>query len=800
MSIAAARTTRALRKAFLESLLRKSMSHFDMNGNGSAASQVTTNGYRINQGLADKLYSLFNGLSFFFSAYVVALAVQWKLALITMCIIPIMMGVIGTCITFDKKIEDKIGPLYSRAGTLAQDAISSVKTIHAFGAQEKIVKLYDENLEAAHKEGKKKSVIFGVLFSIQTFLVMCGTALAFWQGYRMYLSGEIPDVGKVFTVVLAVTFGSTAIITIVFQIQPITNAASSATELFSIIDTPSLLDPLANTGERPENCAGDIEIRGLSFAYPSRPTAQVLQNLSISIPAGKTTALVGPSGCGKSTIVGLLERWYQPTSGQILLDGTELSDLNINWLRSNIRLVQQEPTLFTGTVYENVVNGLTESQNDFTEDTKMEMVQEACKAAGAHEFIEKLPSGYNTQLGEGARMLSGGQRQRLSIARSIIADPKILLFDEATSALDPRAEKVVQDALTRVSKNKTTLIIAHKLATVMAADNIAVMANGNVVEQGTHRQLIERDGLYAAMVRAQDLGAQKSEGHESDTEDVESTARPVESLQRTQSAAFSQTGDQEDEELTRGTLNYSLFKCIFIMLKENSNLYGWFALLCTAYLVLAGTYPAQAILLSRLIGAFTLSPDEGQKQTNFYSLMFFVLAIGQLIGYFGIGYATNTVGQSLTHRYRHEMIQRVLNFDQDFFDCSVNSSGSLTSRLSSVPTALQDLLSANLGLMINISINILASSIIALAYGWKLGLVLIFGGITIIVAGGYGRVRLDQKLEFATEKQYAASAGIASEAVSSIRTVSSLTLERSVMREYSAVLDSIVSKVIKNLV
>ena len=697
--------------------------------------------------------------------------------------------------------------IYSRAATLAQDAIGSIKTIYTFGAQQKIVNWYDEYLQTAHKEGNKKSLIYGVLFSIQTFLVMSGTALAFWEGFRLFQSGEIQDVGTVFTVVLSVTLGATSVLSFLPQIPAITNASSSAAELFYIIDKPSLLDPLSSDGKRPTACTGEIEIRNLRFAYPTRPTAPVLQDLNLSIPSGKTTALVGPSGCGKSTLVGLLERWYQPTSGHIILDGCDIADLNTNWLRTNIRLVQQEPTLFQGTVFQNVAKGLVGKQMNLSEERQMQLIQEACMATNAHEFIENLPEGYNTQLGESGGMLSGGQRQRISIARSIISDPKILLFDEATSALDPRAEKVVQNALNRVSANKTTLVIAHKLATVMAADNIAVMANGKVVEQGNHSELLERDGLYAAMVRAQDLHADAGEqdfreepdegAYKDDSDEILDTTV---SLQRTQSEAMPKALGRKVEHLTAGTVGYSLVKCIIVMLKEHPDLYVWYSLMALVYLIVGGTYPAQAILFSRLINVFTLQGSEARQQANFYALMFFVLALANLLGYFCIGLATNTIGQTLTHRYRREMIERIVYFDLDFFDHPENSSGALTAKLSSVPSAVQELMSANLGLMVNVMVNIVASSALGIAFGWKLGLIMVFAGLSVIIAGGYIRIRLDQKLEASTEKQFASSASLATEAVTSIRTVSLLTLETSILREYSETLDAIVAKVIRSLV
>ena len=715
---------------------------------------------------------------------------------------------IGGVLSLDAPIEARITRIYSRASVLAQDALSSIKTIHAFGAQQKIITKYDDFLEESHKEGKKKSLLFGILFSVQTFMVMSGTALAFWEGFRLYQGGEIGNVGTVFTVVLSVTLGATSVMLIFPQFESISAATAAASELFSIIDKPSLLDPLSAEGMRPTSCTGDIQIRDLRFAYPSRPSVQVLQGLDLSIPAGKTTALVGPSGCGKSTLVGLLERWYDPASGHILLDGHSISDYNTKWLRSTFRLVQQEPILFQGTIFENVAKGFVDEQRNLPKEAQLKLIQEACSASNAHDFIQRLPEGYNTQVGERASMLSGGQRQRVAIARSIISNPKVLLLDEATSALDPRAERVVQDALHRVSADKTTLVIAHKLATVMAADNIAVITGGKVIEQGTHTQLIERDGLYAAMVRAQDLGAEvgESENREGlkEEEDViedvgQALNRPL-TLQRTQSRAPAKSSQQEIDHLSAETVEYSLVKCIWILLREHPDLYKWYLVTAISSIIGGGTYPAQAVIVSRLINVFTLQGSEARDQADFYALMFFVLAIANLLGYFSLGWACNTIGQAITHRVRREMVERIIYFDQDFFDRPENSSGNITSKLSSVPTSLLELMSQNLGLLLNVMVNVVSSSVLGIAFGWKLGLVIVFGGLSLLIVAGYVRIRLDQKLEASTGEQFASSAGLATEAVTSIRTISSLTLEGPVLHEYNEVLGNVVAQVIPGLI
>ena len=213
--------------------------------------------------------------------------------------------------------------------------------MHAFWAHSKVKARYDEYLGEAQKEGKKKSLPYAVLFSTEYFCVYCGVALAFWQGYRMYRSQEVPDVGKVFTVLFSVMIASSSVTTIAPQFQSFTNVSSAAAELFEILDKPSQLDPLSQDGQKPATLRGQIEIRNLRFSYPSRPGVEILKGLDLSIPAGKTTAIVGASGCGKSTLVGLLERWYERNSGDVELDGTDINQYNVQWLRKHVRLVQQ---------------------------------------------------------------------------------------------------------------------------------------------------------------------------------------------------------------------------------------------------------------------------------------------------------------------------------------------------------------------------------------------------------------------------------------------------------------------------
>ena len=272
------------------------------------------------------------------------------------------------------------------------------------------------------------------------------------------------------------------------KIQAIMQALVAGGRMFKIMDRNSKIDATSDAGTVPVSVSGTIRFEGVHFAYPSRPDITIFRDFNLEIPAGQSIALVGESGSGKSTVVSLIERFYDPLAGKVSLDGEDVAGLQVRWLRDQVGLVSQEPTLFALSIKENIKYG-KEGATDAE-------VEAAAKAANAHNFISALPDGYNTQVGERGIQLSGGQKQRVAIARAMLKDPKILLLDEATSALDAESEKVVQDALDNAMVGRTTVIVAHRLSTVRNANAIAVLQKGKVVEMGTHDELIAEDGLY----------------------------------------------------------------------------------------------------------------------------------------------------------------------------------------------------------------------------------------------------------------------------------------------------------------
>ncbi|KAL9950027.1 hypothetical protein D7B24_001160 [Verticillium nonalfalfae] len=795
LTYAAYRIIRNIRHVYLRAALSQEVAFYDFGTGGSIATQGTSNGRLINGGIAEKLGLTFQGLSAFVTAFIIAFIVQWKLTLICLCIAPATIIVMGVIATIEAGHETKILEIYAQANSFAEGVLSSARAVHAFEMRARLVHKFDEHLIEAHKVGSKISILFGIMFSAEYTIIYLGFGLAFWQGTQMLSRGEISSSGEIFTVLLSVVIAAISLTTLAPYSIDFSRAASAAAKLFSLMDRQSAIDPFDKSGEEPAETVGLVEIENVTFAYPTRPSTTVLDNFTLRVPAGKVTALVGQSGSGKSTIVGLLERWYNPKSGTIKLDGRPIETLNLNWLRKNVRLVQQEPVLFQGSVFDNIKHGLigTQWENAPVEEQR-KLVQEAAKMAFAHDFVSELPNGYDTQIGQRGGLLSGGQKQRVAIARSVVSQPKVLLLDEATSALDPHAESIVQQALDKASVGRTTIVIAHKLATIRKADNIVVMTKGRIVEQGTHEALIANDDVYANLVKIQNLAVTDTDST-SDTEIDEANASKGEDLDVSKSLTRYATSVQGRMEDQKERDNYDhhkqkgVFYVVIRLMRESPEVFWAYVFMILGCVGAAAAFPGQAILLANVMEVFTLTGDAMRSRGSFYATMFIVLAAGCLLSYFALGYSTNVVAQFLNHKLRKQSLADMLRQDLQFFDRTENNTGALTGRVDSNPQAILELMGFNIALILVAVINVASCCILAIAHDWNLGLVVVCAGLPPILTAGYLKIRFDAKLDRDMSKRYANSAAIASEAVNAIRTVSSLAIEESVLQSYTAELD-----------
>ncbi|WQF80927.1 Putative Type 1 protein exporter [Colletotrichum destructivum] len=803
---AAYHAVRNLRADFLRAALRQPVAFFDQ-ALGSVAIQATTNGNLVQAGASEKLMVCFQAAATAVAAFAVAFASQWKLTLILLGVAPALVVLMGTCATLESRIETSQLDVFAQAATLAENVLVTIRTVHAFGIRPQLMTQFVAYLDRAKALGMRKSPLYGFLFSLEYFIVYSAMGLAFWQGIAMIADGEVDDMGTVFTVIMSVLTASLTVTVIAPYMISFQKAATAAAQLFVLIDRISDTDPFDEEGLKPsdDTVRGELDIENITFSYPIRPGVTVLNQFSLHVPAGKVTALVGASGSGKSTIIGLIERWYSPGVGTIRLDGTPIQHLNPNWLRTHVRLVQQEPVLFSGTVLENIAHGLVGTPWEHASPAdQRQRVERAADLAFAHDFITtKLSDGYDTLIGERGGQLSGGQKQRIAIARSIVSDPPILLLDEATSALDPRAEGVVQRALDNASRSRTTIVIAHKLATVRRADNVVVLAKGAIVEQGTHAALMAAGGVYARMVRAQNLtvdGGKIIRNADDDLAGTEVMVDQKEGLKESNDITAEKTLDLEPGLRPPNALavqydfesanRKNILGDVWELIRESLELKWYFISIFIGCLVGSAALPGQALVMGKLMSVFNLPPDQMRTQGNFYSLMFFVMGLAAMVVYFATGWIANSAAQAMNHKFRRTLLETVLKQDIKFFDLPENTVGALTSRLDSTAQQMIELMSINIVLIILTILTILACSCLSIATSWKLGLVGVFAGLSPLLAAGFGRIRLQLKMDSDNDRRFSESAAIASEAILAIRTVSSLALERVVLRRYTDRLDA----------
>ncbi|WP_225413350.1 ABC transporter ATP-binding protein [Stigmatella hybrida] len=395
-----------------------------------------------------------------------------------------------------RKLSKEVQDALAASNEVAEESLSGVRTVRAFAAEKHEVARYRSAMDKAFELARRRIRHSSTFMAVASFGGFAAAVVVLWYGGRLVVEDKLSVGGLtsflVYSLFVAFSLGALAELWADFM-----RASGAAERVFELMDRLPTIP--TSGGERPARIEGRIELREVNFAYPTRPDTQVLQGIDLTIAPGEIVAIVGPSGAGKSTIASLLTRLYDPQEGRILLDGQDLRTLDPEWLRQQIGVVAQEPLLFSSSIAENIRYGRMDASDA--------EVEAAARAANAHDFISRFPEGYRTPVGERGVQLSGGQKQRVAIARAVLKDPRLLILDEATSALDAESEHLVKDALERLMQGRTTLIIAHRLSTVMGANRVLVLEGGNVVQSGSHAALMSQEGLYRRLVEKQFVAA-----------------------------------------------------------------------------------------------------------------------------------------------------------------------------------------------------------------------------------------------------------------------------------------------------
>nr|QVT92337.1 ABC transporter [Salvia miltiorrhiza] len=748
-TITGERQSARIRRLYLQAILRQDIAYFDEKVNtGEVIEKMSSDTFLIHDAIGEKAGKFVQVTTTMLGAFVIAFVKGWLLALVMFSAIPLTVMTSAVMYFLNFKINSLAQKARNDAANVVHQTIGCIRTVASFNGEKQAVANYKKFLASSYKSDMLQVLCGGSDFALHIFIMLCTYAMAVWFGAKMIIQKGFTG-GEVYTVLLTVLMGSFSMGQSSRPLAAFSAGQVAALNMFKTINRKPTIDAYDTRGKMFKDIRGDIELKHVTFSYPSRPKELIFDAFSLFIPNGTTAALVGQSGSGKSTVISLIERFYDPLSGEVLIDGTDLREFQLKWIRSKIGL------------------------------------------------------GMDTMVGERGVQLSGGQKQRVAIARAIIKDPRILLLDEATSALDADSERIVQEALEKIMMNRTTVIVAHRLSTIRKANMIVVLHQGKVVEKGTHVELLkDPQGVYSNLIHSQEVNEDMEKNIDnryeictskfvlernvtlSSTRSLSSGSLGMSSTSpRSLSLSFSKTTLDDkasfSTEASKDLPEVSTYRLACLNKPEAPVLIAG----AIVAIISGAILPVLGFLTANMIKTFFELPDKLKKDSKFWALMYFILGIVSLIAYSSRSYLFGVAGNKLIKRIRLMCFEKLVSMEIGWFDMTENSSGVISSRLSTDAAMIRSLVGDALAKILQEATALLVGLAIAFEACWQLALI-VSAMMPLLGLNNYVQMKSAKRFYSKAKMMNEKASQVANDSVGNMRTVASFCVQEKIMKIY----------------
>jgi ATP-binding cassette subfamily B (MDR/TAP) protein 1 len=787
-----------LKENYFSIILKQEQGWFDENNAYEFATKVQAQIEQVDLGVGDKLGTILQCIAQLITGLIIAFITSWKLTLVMLSVSPCIIGAVCYLITALKNSIVLGRKTYEKAGGVAEEMLYNIKTVASFANFDFENKRFGQYIDKCHSLDREKAIKLGGSIGVIIFFLNFTFFIAVLYGKKLIVDGMGKNnrltAGDVMTVIFSTLMAIMSIGGIAPNLKSIQEACTASSDYFTLYERKPAIDTSHSTFKPPrDQVQGKIEFKDITFIYPSDVNQRkILEGLNLVIEPGQKVALVGESGCGKSTTINLIERLYEATEGKVLIDGRDIKEYDLEYLRNLIGYVQQEPVLFNTSIRDNLFFGRNEYVKTLGDPESL--MKEACADAYAKEFIEMKQEKYDYVVGIKGGKLSGGQKQRLAIARAILCKPKILILDEATSALDNKSEKEVQAALDHISeKSVTTVIIAHRLSTIKNADVIYALKGGKVYEKGTHKELLEKNGYYASLVKSQ-LAQDELESKEENISPMQKKMSKMSSERKMTLQRMSRKSSRYSSNLDTNTQLKEIEKekeikiergRIFSLISDHK---GETFIGALGAFIGGAISPVQGFVMSKAINALSSTNPKTVKDDGLlWGLMFLVVAFVNGISLFFKIWKLETIGSVITSKMRKLIIDKYLHLHIGFFDEDENAPGSLLTRLSIDTTQLNTLVLSVVGDLVGTLGTAAVGLGLSFYFSWRLTLIsicflpfIVYAQIIIAKTRRGGREE-DKKIDIE-------AGGVLSECVINTKTIYSFNFQKPAVNMYLQIL------------